>query len=68
MVNERQAVEQALQRAQEELAVERASRQKAEQERDEAVAAHQEAEERLLEVFATHDTQKSVPGGATVLG
>ena len=47
MVSEKLVVEQALQREQEELAVERASRQKAEQERDGAIAGRQEAEERL---------------------
>ena len=42
-----QAVEQALQRVQDELATERGCRQKAEQERDDAIAARQEAEERI---------------------
>ena len=40
---ERQLVEQALQRARDELEVERNCRQKAEQERDDAIAARQEA-------------------------
>jgi hypothetical protein len=57
--NEKQAAEQALQRVQGELAIERDHRQQAEQQRDEAIAARQEAEGRLLEVLAAQDAQKA---------
>jgi hypothetical protein len=50
--SEKQVVEQALRRMQEELAIERDLRLKAEQERDEAIAARQEAEERLRVALA----------------
>ena len=56
---ERQVVEQALQSVQDELTLERASRQKAEQKHDEAVTARQKAEERLLEMLATQDAQRA---------
>ena len=51
--------EQAFQRAQDGLAIERDCRQKAEQERDDAIAGRQEAEERLLEMLATSDAVKA---------
>jgi hypothetical protein len=50
---------QALQRARDELEVERNCRQKAEQERDDAIAARQEAQERLREVLAPQNAQKA---------
>ena len=64
MDSEKQVVEQALQRVQEELAAERDSRQKAEQERDEAIAARQEAEERMREVLAAKDARKLSPASS----
>jgi len=53
--NEKQLVEQALQRAHDELAIERDCRQVAEHERDDAIAARQEAEERLREALVAQD-------------
>jgi hypothetical protein len=58
---ERRIVELALQRVEDELAIERDWRQKAEQERDDAIAARQEAEDRLREVLATQDVLKASP-------
>jgi hypothetical protein len=62
--NEKQVVEQALQRVQEELAVEREFRRSADHERDRAIAAHQEAEERTREVLAATDARKLSPASS----
>jgi hypothetical protein len=56
---EKQIVELALQRMREELAIERACRQKAEQERDDAIAGRQEVEERIQEMLATLEALKA---------
>jgi hypothetical protein len=57
--SEKQLVEQALQRADDELAIERDRRKKAEQERDDAIAGRQKAEGRIQEMLATLDALKA---------
>ena len=57
--SEKQVVEQALQRAHDELVIERDRRQVAGQERDAAIAARQKAEERLQEILVAQDAQNA---------
>ncbi len=56
--NEKQVLEQALQRVREELAAEREFRRNADQERDRVIADRQEAEERMSEVLAAKDARQ----------
>ena len=65
VVSEKLVVEQALQREQEELAIERNHRHRAEQEHDDAIAAHQGAEERIQEMLAPQDVQKASQAALT---
>jgi len=60
--SEKQLVEQALQRAHDELAIERDRRQVAEHERDDAIAGRLEAGDQIQEMLSTLDAlKKSMP-------
>ena len=62
--SEKQLVEQALQRADDELAIERDRRKRAERERDDAIAGRQKAEGRIQEMLCHPGCPEGVPGAA----